>query len=163
MMGFITYPPEVTILIDASPSMKPHVDKMMSEFIAVVKRIFLIYSQPVTIAVADGRVKWADQSVTPYDSCLRQASRTHHGTSYDFGKTISQIMKKGVKTSRQTFPKPDILVVFTDCEFEFPWPDKRSTPRSLGEIIVVSVSPQERVEPLLPPWIKPRKNFVATS
>lgn len=163
MMGFITYPPEVTILIDVSPSMQQHVGKMMSEFIAAMKRFFLIYAQPVTVAVADGKVRWAQQSVTPYDAFSKQVTRTYHGTSHDFGETIKQVMKKGVKTSRQTFPKPDILVVLTDCEFEFPWADKRSTPRSLGDVIVVSVSPHERVEPILPAWIKPRKNFVATS
>lgn len=163
MMGFITYPPEVTILVDVSPSMQQHVGTVMSEFIAAMKRFFLIYAQPVTVATADGKVRWAQQSVTPYDAFSKQVTRTYQGTSHDFGQTIKQIMKKGVKTSRQTFPKPDILVVFTDCEFEFPWPDQGSTPKSLGDLIIVSVSPHDRVAPILPKWIKPRRNFVSTS
>lgn len=161
LMGFISYPPEVTVLIDASPSMLKYKDTTMSEFIGVMKGIFMTYAQPITIAAADSGIKFAMNSMTPYGYVLNKVSRTYHGSSVDFGDTIEQILKKGVKYKKGTYPKPDILVIFTDGLFKWPFPNKSKIPTKYADVLIVSTKPYDELEKILPPWVKNKKNFIA--
>ena len=161
LMGFISYPPEVTVLIDASPSMLKYKDTTMSEFIGVMKGIFMTYAQPITIAAADSGIKFAMNSMTPYGYVLNKVSRTYHGSSVDFGDTIEQILKKGVKYKKGTYPKPDILVIFTDGLFKWPFPNKSKIPAKYADVLIVSTKPYDELEKILPPWVKNKKNFIA--
>ena len=161
LMGFISYPPEVTVLIDASPSMLKYKDTTMSEFVGVMKGIFMTYAQPITIAAADSGIKFAMNSMTPYGYVLNKVSRTYHGNSVDFGDTIEQILKKGVRYKKGTYPKPDILVIFTDGLFKWPFPNKSKIPAKYAEVLIVSTKPYDELKQILPPWVKNRKNFIA--
>ena len=161
LMGFISYPPEVTMLIDASPSMMKYKDTAMSEFIGVMKGIFMSYAQPITVAAADSGIKFAMNSMTPYGYILNKVSRTYHGSSVDFGDTMEQILKKGIRYKKSTYPKPDILVVFTDGLFEWPFPHKSTLPSKYADVLIVSTKPYDELEPILPPWVKNKKNFIS--
>lgn len=162
LMGFISYPPEVTILVDASPSMMKYKDTTMSELMGVLKGMFLAYAQPVTIALADSGIKYALSSMTPYKFAMNRMSRTYYGTSAEFGDTIERILKKGVKYGNSTFPKPDILIIFTDGLFDWPFPDKSAIPSKYAEIVIISTKSYDELQPILPKWVREGKNFVST-
>ena len=160
MMGFVTYPPEVTILIDASPSMVSEKNKTMSEFMGLMQKFLMRYSQPITVAVADSGIKGVVSSIAPTKDVLKYASRTYHGTSQTFGETLMKIAKKGAKYKSRNYPAPDILVVFTDCLFTWGMPTVSSLPYSYATVVVASTREYSEVEEFLPSWVKKGENFV---
>lgn len=158
--GWTAYPPEVTVLIDASPSMLGEKDVTMREFIGVIKMLFVKYAQPITVILADSGIKWMAQSMSPYGSIMKHASKTYHGSSYSFGDTVETLLKKRVKHKGRTYQKPDILVIFTDCLFYWPLMDKKTLPKNYPKVMIVSTKPYDDVQSILPPWVKDKKNFV---
>ena len=160
MMGFVSYPPEITVLIDSSYSVMRDKDKLLGEFVGVMKTMFMKYAIPITVAVGDSDVRYAEQSLTPYRRVMREVSKTHKASSAEFGDSIYNIARKGVKLKGRTFPKPDIFIILTDCAFEWPWKDRSGAPSNCGNIIVISTEPYEKAKYALPPWVKDRKNFI---
>lgn len=160
MPALVTYAPNVTVLIDASPSMARYADTTTAEFINATKAFFNRYGQPVTLAIADSEVRWAMMSTNPYKKALKEVQKTYHSSSYDFGDVIMRAAKKGVKFKNRTFAKPNVLVVITDGEFEWPWSDSKVLPTSVGKIIVVCTHTLEELGSLAPKWLNPQKNFV---
>lgn len=161
LMGFVSYPPNVTVLVDASPSMMGEKkNRMLGEFCGAIKSVFLSYGQEVVVAVADGEIQSLFKSMTPYGRVLREVGKTFHGSSYKFGETFEKTLKKGARHKGMMHPKPDVLVVFTDGEFHWPWPNSGVLPKSYGDVIVVSLNSYDHLEPILPRWVKPGKNFV---
>lgn len=160
MMGFVSYPPEITILIDSSHSVMRDKDKLLGEFVGVMKTMFMKYAIPITVAVGDSDMRYAEQSLTPYRRVMREVSKTHKASSAEFGDSIYNIARKGVKLKGRTFPKPDIFIILTDCAFEWPWKDRSGAPNNCGNIIVISTEPYEKAKYALPPWVKDRKNFI---
>lgn len=160
MMGFTTYAPNATLLVDASPSVMARKDTVVSEAFNVIKSLFMAYSQEVTVAIADGEIQYAFKSLAPYGKGLKALGRTYNGTSYNFGETIEKIIKKGVKYKGMSSPAPDILVIITDCEFTWPFPERTNIENQYGSVLIVSTSPWEDIERYLPLWVKNGKNFV---
>lgn len=160
MMGFITYPPNVTILIDASPSMQMHSKKTMSEFTALVGKFFARYGEPITVVAADSGIKDAFSAVSINANAKRAIKKTYHGSSANFGDTVEQILKKGASFRGRNFPKPDILVILTDCEFLWPMMEKSKLPGKYADVIVVSTNEYDSIKDILPKWVKEGKNFV---
>lgn len=160
MMGFITYPPNVTILIDASPSMQMHSNKTISEFTALVGKFFARFGEPITVVIADSGIKDAFSAVSINANTKRAIKKTYHGSSADFGDTVEKILKKGASFRGRNFPKPDILVILTDCEFLWPMMDKSKLPGKYADVIVVSTNEYDSIKDILPKWVKEGKNFV---
>lgn len=160
LMGYVSYAPDVTILVDSSPSMIRDAHKVIREFSSVMQKLFITYSQPVCVALADSGVKYAFESMTPAPRVMKNITKTYHGSSYSFGDTIESILKKGVSYRGKKYNKPDILIVLTDCLFSWPFPDKKALSRKYGTIVIVSTLPYEDVQDRLPAWVKNRKNFV---
>ena len=160
MMGFITYPPNVTILIDASPSMQMHSKKTMSEFTALVGKFFARYGEPITVVAADSGIKDAFSAVSINANAKRAIKKTYHGSSANFGDTVEQILKKGASFRGRNFPKPDILVILTDCEFLWPMMEKSKLPGKYADVIVVSTNEYDSIKDILPKWVREGKNFV---
>lgn len=160
MMGFITYPPNVTILIDASPSMQMHSKKTMSEFTALVGKFFARYGEPITVVAADSGIKDAFSAVSINANTKRAIKKTYHGSSANFGDTVEQILKKGASFRGRNFPKPDILVILTDCEFLWPMMEKSKLPGKYADVIVVSTNEYDSIKDILPKWVREGKNFV---
>jgi len=160
MMGFITYPPNVTILIDSSPSMQMHSEKTMSEFTALVGKFFARYGEPITVIVSDSGIKDAFSAVSINAKTKRAVKKTYHGSSANFGDTVEQILKKGASFRGRNFPKPDILVILTDCEFLWPMMDKSKLPGKYADVIVVSTNEYDSIKDILPKWVREGKNFV---
>lgn len=160
MMGFITYPPEVTVLMDTSPSMLREKHKALSEFAGVIQKILIQYSQPVVMAAADNSIKYVAYSTSPSQMVVKNMGKTHDGSSAKFGDTVARVAKKGVKFRGRNYPAPDVLIIFTDCLFEWPLPENARLPMSYATVIVASTSPYEEIEKYLPNWVKEKKNFV---
>lgn len=160
MMGFVTYPPNITILIDASPSMMMHHEKTISEFTALVGKFFSRFGEPITVAIADSGIQEAFSAVSINAHVKRAVKKTYSGSSATFGETIEQILKKGAKFRGRSFPKPDILVVLTDCEFVWPMMDNSKLPGKYADVIVVSTNEYDTISDILPPWVRNNKNFV---
>ena len=162
MMGFITYPPNITIIIDSSPSMLRFKDTTMKEFLGVTTHFFKQYGDPVTVCSVDSSIKYAEQTIVPSKKILKEAGKTHHSGSEDFGKILETILKKGVKYKGRSYPVPDVTVVLTDCVFDWPFETMSTLPRKYGHVIVVSTLEYDKIEDILPKWVKKNKNFVST-
>lgn len=160
MMGFITYPPEVSILIDASPSMLKYKESAIGEFMELMQSLLMKYSQPVSVAVADSGIKYAISTMNPTSKIMKNIGVTYRGSSADFGSTLERIAKKGINFKGRKMPQPDVLIVFTDCLFHWPLPRSGKLPYSYANIIVVSTREFDEVEEYLPKWVKKNKNFV---
>lgn len=160
MMGLITYPPEVTVLVDASPSMLRRKEKVISEFAGVIQRILIQYSQPVVMAAADNSIKYVAYSISPAKSIIKNIGKTFDGSSAQFGETLKRTARKGAKFRGRNFPAPDVMIVMTDCLFQWPLPENASLPLNYATVIVASTEPYEDVEKYLPRWVKKNKNFV---
>lgn len=163
MMGFVTYPPEVTVLVDASPSMLRRKKKTISEFAGVVQKILIQYSQPVVMAAADNSIKYVAYSTSPAHSIVKNIGKTFDGSSAKFGDTVARVAKKGVKFRGRNYPSPDVLILFTDCLFHWPLAENARLPLSYATVIVASTEPYEDVKDYLPHWVKEKKNFVHIS
>lgn len=160
MMGFITYPPEVTVLIDASPSMVRDKKDAMSEFVGLTEKVLLQYSQPITVAAADSNIQYVTHSTSPARNTMNNIGKTFSGSSAQFGETVKQVARKGVRFRGRHYPKPDILVIFTDCLFPWPLENNAKLPLSYATVIVASTRPYDEVERFLPKWVKKNRNFV---
>ena len=160
MMGFVTYPPEVTVLVDASPSMIQRRSKVISEFAGVIQKILIQYSQPVVMAAADNSVKYVAYSISPAKSIIKNVGKTFDGSSAKFGDTVARVAKKGVKFRGRNYPSPDVLILFTDCLFRWPFEESSHLPHSYATVIVASTEPYDKVKDYLPRWVKEKKNFV---
>ena len=81
--------------------------------------------------------------------------------SLTFPNVIERAAKKGIIKGNSRFPKPDILVILTDCEFVWPWLESGKLPYSCATIIIVSVVEYDEVKCILPRWVKNKKNFIS--
>ena len=160
LMGWVSYPPNVTILIDTSPSMVDAKDTVMKEFIAVLRTFFVKYSQPVTVMLADGDLQYATTVPSLNKNILKKVGRTYSNSSYNFGETVKKIMKRSFTFKGVYYTKPDILVVLTDCEFYWPYMNKKTLPQNCPTVVIVSTNTYDRVSSILPPWVKNKKNFI---
>lgn len=160
MMGFVTYPPEVTVLVDASPSMVNNKKKTISEFVGLVQKILLQYSQPVVMAAADSNIQYVSYSTSPAHNIIKNIGKTFDGSSATFGKTVQKVARKGVSFRGRHYPEPDILIIFTDCLFHWPLQSNSKLPLSYATVIVASTQPYDKVKEYLPRWVKEKKNFV---
>ena len=106
MMGFVTYPPEVTVLVDASPSMVNNKKKTISEFVGLVQKILLQYSQPVVMAAADSNIQYVSYSTSPAHNIIKNIGKTFDGSSATFGKTVQKVARKGVSFRGRHYPEP---------------------------------------------------------
>ena len=159
MMGLIAYPPNVMVVIDASPSMQSYKNTVMSEFTGFLRTFFGKYGVSATMVIADSGVKYVEDTNNPR-SVLSKASRTYHGNSYDFGETLYKISRKGVTYKGRRYTKPDILVIFTDCAFQWYLPDSGRLPQSYPLTVIASVKPYSMAKSILPKWVKSGRNFV---
>ena len=161
LQGWVSYPPEVAVLIDSSPSMMKFKDTTIRELMGLLRSIFTKYAQPVSIFLADSGINFCTKSMSPYSAVMKNLGRTYHGTSAQFGDTLLMMLKKrNFKAKGNFFNRADILVVFTDCLFYWPLMDRTSLPKSYPDVLIISVKPYDEVKEVLPPWVKEKKNFI---
>ena len=118
MMGMVTYAPEYTVLIDASPSMITHMETTIAECVNIVQSVMRIHATPITFAVADTEVRYVEQSINPFKKGMDQNrwATTYFGGT-DLGHVITEMLTKGIKYKRRRYPKPQLAIIVTDCLF----------------------------------------------
>ena len=167
MMGMVTYAPEYTVLIDASPSMIPHMETTIAECVNIVQSVMRIHATPITFAVADTEVRYVEQSINPFKKGMDQNrwATTYFGGT-DLGHIITETLTKGIKYKRRRYPKPQLAIIVTDCLFEWPEPEKTKLPHKYANVIVASTLPMEKLTKgratgfTFPKWLQEGKNFI---
>ena len=167
MMGMVTYAPEYTVLIDASPSMIPHMETTIAECVNIVQSVMRIHATPITFAVADTEVRYVEQSINPFKKGMDQNrwATTYFGGT-DLGHIITEMLTKGIKYKRRRYPKPQLAIIVTDCLFEWPEPEKTKLPHKYANVIVASTLPMEKLTKgratgfTFPKWLQEGKNFI---
>ena len=167
MMGMITYAPEYTVLIDASPSMSPQMETTIAECVNIVQSVMRIHATPITFAVADTEVRYVEQSINPFKKGMDQNrwATTYFGGT-DLGHIITEMLTKGIKYKRRRYPKPQLAIIVTDCLFEWPEPEKTKLPHKYANVIVASTLPMEKLTKgratgfTFPKWLQEGKNFI---
>lgn len=167
MMGMVTYAPEYTVLIDASPSMIPHMETTIAECVNIVQSVMRIHATPITFAVADTEVRYVEQSINPFKKGMDQNrwATTYFGGT-DLGHIITETLTKGIKYKRRRYPKPQLAIIVTDCLFEWPEPEKTKLPHKYANVIVASTLPMEKLTKgratgfAFPKWLQEGKNFI---
>lgn len=160
MMGMVTFDPNINVLVDASPSMLKHQSITISEATAVIQKVLLKYSTPADIAMVDNKVRYVFKTQTPNKRMKKALSRTYSGGSEGFGKVLGTTLKKGLRYKGGNYPKPDLVIVITDCFFhDWPFPEKSSLPHKFGKLIIISTEPWDKVKDYLPKWVKRKENF----
>lgn len=167
MMGMVTYAPEYTVLIDASPSMIPHMETTIAECVNIVQSVMRIHATPITFAVADTEVRYVEQSINPFKKGMDQNrwATTYFGGT-DLGHIITEMLTKGIKYKRRRYPKPQLAIIVTDCLFEWPEPEKTKLPNKYANVIVASTLPMEKLTKgratgfAFPKWLQEGKNFI---
>lgn len=163
MMGLIQYPPSVVVMLDSSPTMKKYADTTVTFFSDIVVASTLSSGTTCDIVSADTEITWAGKGIAG----LRKKDKAflfdgkNRGT--DLAPVIMDIAKRGVRWKSVTISKPDILIVFTDGKFEWPYKDKLSLPTSAPKLIFACTEPMsyfDRVGYTLPRWVKEGKNFI---
>ena len=134
--------------------------KTISEFVGLVQKILLQYSQPVVMAAADSNIQYVSYSTSPAHNIIKNIGKTFDGSSATFGKTVQKVARKGVSFRGRHYPEPDILIIFTDCLFHWPLQSNSKLPLSYATVIVASTQPYDKVKEYLPRWVKEKKNFV---
>ena len=170
MMGLITYPPTVNIIIDASPSMRPDKEKVLSEFISIVSHFYLTYGEPIGIIVADNGIKYYKRAATVSKHVKKVVGRTYLGGSRGtgsgdgFGDTMKKVMRGKARNKGGWIPKADITIIFTDGGFDWPYSNNSRLPSSVGEVIIVCTRSFNDLKSdrmyTLPKWVKNKRNFI---
>mgnify|MGYP002723223544 CR=1 FL=1 len=156
LMGLHDYAPDIMILVDVSPSM--HADTRMNRatgvFVDLCKSVTNEFGADVTWVSADTRIQDVSTTFRWDDSIGERFSVTSGGTS--LGKIIVSVMSEGVVLGKRRWPRPDLLVVATDCVFR--WPKIR--PRTSARLLITDVDSTGRSAMFLPQWINRRTEYV---
>ena len=156
LMGLHDYAPDIMILVDVSPSM--HTDTRMNRatgvFVDLCKSVTNEFGADVTWVSADTRIQDVSTTFRWDDSIGERFSVTSGGTS--LGKIIVSVMSEGVVLGKRRWPRPDLLVVATDCVFR--WPKTR--PRTSARLLITDVDSTGRSHMFLPQWINRRTEYV---
>ena len=156
LMGLHDYAPDIMILVDVSPSM--HADTRMNRatgvFVDLCKSVTNEFGADVTWVSADTRIQDVSTTFRWDDTIRERFSVTSGGTS--LGRIIVSVMSEGVVLGKRRWPRPDLLVVATDCVFR--WPETR--PRTSARLLITDVDSTGRSHMFLPQWINRRTEYV---
>lgn len=136
LMGMYDTDPSIFVVIDTSGSMQNFIGESLGAFSDVLLR---------TAATSGAEVGWASVSVGVVDAGVDLALSEDMARDFvlglggtDIGETIKQVSSGKFKWKGRRFERPDILIVITDCQWTWPYPNNRTFP-SDTHIIVASV------------------------
>lgn len=162
MMGMVTYPPNAMILVDSSPSMRAYKDSVLPEFVNIVKKVTISRGAPCDVVAADAEISWAARGLSKTRGDLSHIFNGKRGTT-DLADVLLTIASKGVRWNNLNIARPDIIVMLTDCKFDWPMPKHTRLPGRYARVVVASTETYDRLIELgytLPKWLVPGKNFV---
>jgi len=154
--GLHSYAPEVGILQDVSASMRSNgrMANAMSVFTDVMGAILGKWGTKTMWVAADTIIRDVGTDSSWSDLLQERWSYGFGGT--DFSDVMDLMMTGRVAWNGRKYPKLDLIVVATDCEFV--WPEVR--PRTRARIIVVNVGTEASAERYLPDWINRATEYV---
>lgn len=136
LMGMYDTDPSIFVVIDTSGSMENFIGESLGAFSDVLLR---------TAATSGAEVGWASVSVGVVDAGVDLALSEDMARDFvlglggtDIGETIKQVSSGKFVWKGRRFERPDILIVITDCQWTWPYPNNRTFP-SDTHIIVASV------------------------
>lgn len=132
----VTYKPEVLVYLDTSGSMS---DAELLEGVGEVSGVVRHLAQSITVKTLDTEV---------HDTYKISSARQL------IGKPLSgrggTDMTVALEDAERTVPRPNIVVVFTDCET--PWPDQ--PPRGAQVVVCATSRTSDMYWNQIPPWAK---------
>lgn len=154
--GVHDYAPTVTVIQDVSASMLANeaMSTSMSVFTDLVTTTLGRFSTPVTWIAVDSAVVDVGSATAWSPNLQRRWSRGFGGTVMT--PTIIEVMTGVFRHKRVAYRAPDLLVVCTDCQFN--WPARR--PSRSTRLVVVSVAPTGSEQRYLPPWLDQRRELI---
>lgn len=159
--GLIMYPASFAVLVDISASMKNDLSLVMPEIMGIMTHALSKFGQPVTYVCADTEIQYAQQIMVP----TRQPVLPERGSggTEGFGTIIEQVARKGFRFQGRHYPKPDLLIVFTDGFFEWPFSQESKLLGDTSSIIMgctVSLDDLRAEGITIPPWVRPGDNMI---
>lgn len=109
MPGWVASQPEIAIVIDVSSSMSR---TWVARIVAEVERLTSIYNAPAYLATHTDRVTW--------QGWIRAGQRERMGDAVAFGGGTEATPAYVAVRDAGRF---DVMIHFTDCEIERPWPE----------------------------------------
>lgn len=154
--GLHDYTPDIYVLQDVSGSMRHdnRIQRSMDVFADLASKAFGRFGAETTWITADMKIEAVGKASSWRNFADQPFQWTFGGT--DLGTTIEQIATKGFTHERRRYPKPDLLILATDCGFR--WPERR--PKNSCRLLVLDLD-AERSERFLPEWLNRRTEYVA--
>lgn len=163
MMGLVQYPPSALVLFDSSPTMDKYANTTATFFSDIVLGSVLSSGASCDVASADTEITWAGRGVTAMRKKDKAFLFEGKNMGTDLAPVMEGIVKGGVKWKSTVIGKPDVLIVFTDGKFEWPFQDKTRLPFGFPKIVVACTEPLsyfDKINYTLPRWVKEGKTFV---
>lgn len=157
MMGLLDYSPKLMVVQDVSGSMMSFMDTSLSAFKGIVQASMNRFGDGVTWVTVDTEIVDVGKTITFNDDLVRRWQKGLGGTV--FQKVLGDIVSGKMKFENKRYPRPDLLLLSTDCFFSWPWKDMKRIP-GRTKIIVCSVVRYETAQRYLPEWVQPGKNFI---
>lgn len=156
LQGMHSYSPNVYVLQDVSGSMRNNdmMSRSMTAFTEITAKLLGNFGEPVTWVAADTKITDIGRASSWSDKLREKWSYGFGGT--DFGDVIMDIFRGKVIHNGKRYPKADLLIISTDCAFEWP----RFRPRGNCKLLIVNVDDAESAERYLPYWLDRRREFV---
>lgn len=156
LQGMHDYAPTIQVIGDVSASMlrEGRMKRNMDAFSSLLQRVLLRFSSPVTWITVSGSVQDVGKTMTWNADAETRWSRGFGGTH--IGPTIEECMKGTFRWEGRRLPKPDMLIVGTDCGFQ--WPSTR--PSRDVKLIVVNVAQEDEARKYLPEWLDIQKELI---
>lgn len=155
-MGLHDYSPTIYILQDVSGSMT--YGRSMSRCIDLFERLTLgvlrNFGDSVTWITADAGVQQIGRA-NRVDKHVRSAY-SYGGGGTVFSDVMEDISRGELVHEKKRYKRPDILIILTDCGFEWPWYEE---PPKIP-VLVCSTKPLERVRRRIPRWMKENRDFM---
>lgn len=157
LQGLHDYAPKIKVIQDVSGSMRTgkRQSLAMSAFTDLCTKVLGNFNSKVEWITVDADIIDIGQASGWSKALQRRMSYGFGGTK--IGPIIDRCMKGELKWKGKKYDRPDLLIIVTDCAFD--WPEKRPTKR--GKILVVSVdSNMSNVNFFLPRWLDRKRELV---
>ena len=134
MPGLIMHPAKFMVLIDVSASMSNDLQNVMPDILDIVTHVMARFGEPVTYVCADTEIQYATTMMIPSHQPLLPKKGT--GGTQGFGEILKEAATKGVRYKGRRWLRPDMLFVFTDGCFDWPWANTPALLRDKSQIMV---------------------------
>ena len=156
--GMYGTPVNVCAVLDVSGSMRPHLPVMFGAFADVVFHAAGDNDDGVLWISVDSDVSAVGRCRSPSEIDPPEMSRGFGGTV--IAPVIADLVAGRFSHRGVRHPAPDVIVVFTDCMWRFPWEDEARVPGTTS-VVVASTVPWSRAWHGEPPgWIRKDRNWV---